>query len=254
VTVTRTHRETALVLMAILGGAAWLFLPLALVVKSERIAAVALTAGGAMGAACATTLLPRLSPVTAAIAGALAAFTLLGTESLGSHDSATIDTRALQTAAFTAGAAGCATVLLRLMSVRAALTVTGAALVSLAGAVAVVMAAVIAVELLDATPLAIAGAVFFGPFAGGMVAVVLVPGADLGHVARGWPLLCLLTTAALGIAAATPLVIGPGLLSLFILCPILSGLGALGAWVARPRQPLGGSCSTSTLPPARTHR
>jgi len=70
----RTHRDAALVVLVVIGGAAWLGWPLAVALHATAngatIAMLAAILGCALGAAGAVTAVPRLSPATAAVGGA----------------------------------------------------------------------------------------------------------------------------------------------------------------------------------------
>lgn len=230
---TRTHRDAALVVCAIIGGVAWLALPIVLAMNQSRDSVlVAIMAGTALGAAAAITVVPRLSPLTAAVGGAIAALLVRGMLASWEFVPAGVDAIALETAGLAAAAAAAsAWVMGRWTWQPRPITVT--ALVSLGMSAAVWVLGMTALLYLEGGVFEVLAVLLVAPVIGGAAVGLLVRDGNGVHVVLGWP--ALLGSLAIGAAIAdgTPLALGPGLLSVLILGPLLSGLGAFGLYLAR---------------------
>jgi hypothetical protein len=250
-TAPRTHRDTALVVMAIAGGAAWLAVPIAVALDgASSVATIAMIAGCGLGALVAVTV-ARMTLVTAGVAGAVAALLLQGVlVAWGTHTFA-LDAEHLRIAGLS-GLVAAAAAFAGSRRRGAPLLMTTSALVVFGASTLVWTGGALWLELTspahDLVHAAIAAFVIGAPVVGGMVCGLLVPGSNTGHVALAWLGLVIGMTLAIALAARTPLAIGPGLLSVLILVPFLSGLSAFGLWIVkrRPDPP------ADVLPEART--
>lgn len=228
----RTHRDTALVVLATAGGASWLAVPLAIVMDGRDSAVVtAMIAGCGLGALVAVTT-TRMSAIAAAVAGVVSALLLQGVLIALNTHSLAFDTGALEIAG-EAGVAAAAGALLGARLRCQPMRLVASAMVSLGVVVLTVTLAGLVWELARpfadyphiTVPLVLLGA----PLLGGVACALVIPGCHAGHVAMSWLAIIVSMTFAVAIAARTPLAIGPGLLSVLILAPFLSGLGAFGA-------------------------
>lgn len=235
-TVPRTHRETALVVSAIAGGAAWLAVPIAIAMDGDGGAAsVAMIAGGGLGALVAASV-ARMPAVTAGVAGAVAALLLQGMLVAWQTHGLALDAGELRVAALS-GAVAALGALAGNRRRGEPLVMTASALVVL-GVTALVwyLGAAWMVASQPHANVAIALFVIGAPLLGGAVCGLLVPGSSPGHVALSWLGLVIGMTFAIAVAARTPLAIGPGLMMVLIVVPFLSGLSAFGLWLVK-RQP-----------------
>ncbi len=227
----RTHRDTALVVLATAGGASWLA-PLAILMDGRSTAGiVAMIAGCGIGALVAVTA-TRMSALAAAVAGALSTLLLEGVLIAMNTHSVAFDAVTLQVAA----GAGVAAAVGALIGGRwrgRPMVLVASAMVSLGVVVLTCALAALAWELLRPLPnhahVTVPAVLLGAPLLGGVASALVIPGCHPGHVAMSWVAIIVSMTFAIAIAARTPLVIGPGLLAVLILAPFLSGLGALGA-------------------------
>ncbi len=249
-----TRRDTLAVVLTVLGGAAWLSAPVALLLRDLRlILPVCTIAGCAIGAACVASLVPRLSRTTAAVAGAithLLARGILILWALVPGGALRPEDLLIALAAAGAAAAGAS------VGGRAP---RGLTLLLVAGMVSLAVATLGAVllgvlHLLGGeAPLLGTFGFLLAPVAGGVVAAALFPEISAGKVAGGWLVLGLGTAAVVAVIAQSGFFFVSGLLAGIVLGVMPAGLGAIGAGVyrtLRPRPPV----DVTPLPSARVLR
>lgn len=252
-TAPRTHRDTALVVLTILGGAGWLAAPVAVALEHASISAalviVGVTiAGCALGAAAAACAVPRLTLPTAAVAGAVAMALVRGGMALFEAGSMTLGWADLVDAALGAAAAAGAAALARGRS-RLSLTPVLAGLVSLAVVSGVWLLGGAVTKALPGhvDRLVIWTVAVLAPVAGGSATALVVPGSRGRDIVVGWLALIASVTVAVALVSHSPLALAPGFVALLVLGPLLSFLGAAGLWLVRLLAP----AATPAVPTAR---
>ena len=182
----RTHRDTLVLVLAILGGACLTTVPLAIALDSFRgVASLATLAGCGLGSWLVASSQPHRSLTSAVVGGALAALLVRGGAALFFDAPTRIGVSDLATIAFAAGAAwtGAAFALAR---GRAWTLVATTGLVSLAVCVAlqILLGLARGAGLFGDTPLVVS--LLLSPALAGAVTVALLDAAQPRTVALGW--------------------------------------------------------------------
>ncbi len=235
---SRIHRDTLAVLLTILGGVAWLVVPLALALgDSASVVPVATVLGAGLGAALVAIDQGRAAPMTAAVAAGLAFLAVRGALMLWGE----VPVRALDGGDALVAGGGAAAAALGAMARQAWLRLPVAALVAgLVGLAVAIGLLVLVGAAVDQAGLPLSWfwlavlAVLVAPAAGGAAVAVLLPERRASHVLVGWLWLAVLAGVAIGVVAGRFDVFGAALCAATATATFAALPGVIG-WLAADR-------------------